>query len=479
MANVYDPNKALMKTRQMFGRRKIVTTEETITAENIVDVLREAFNTHDLNRSEIDYLWNYRKGNQPILYRVKEVRPEICNVIVENRADQITNFKLGYVFGQPILYTCKTDEGKDEIAKLNDFVNSEGKHEQDSTLGEWMIVCGLGYRIVMPDKSVDVDAEEEGAPFELSVSDPRNTFLIYRAKDDKPILGVKYYTDKQNVKHISAYTDSEYFELNDDLLVAIEIHYMGSIPIVEYPLNNARLGAFEIVLGLLDALNTLDSNTLDGVEQNIQAFLKFINCSVDKEGMDQIRELGAVLIKSIDGLNADVDTVTTNVDQSQTHILKKDLMDAIIQICALPNRNGGSSTSDTGAAVILRDGWSDAEAWARGVENKFRESEKKTLSLMKRICAYTGELNFLVKDIEIIFTRRNYENIQTKSQVLITMLNQPRIHPRLAFEYCGMFADPDKAYMESEKYYTEQLEAWEPEEVSDEGTVPGTDEIQE
>ena len=42
-----------------------------------------------------------------------------------------------------------------------------------------------------------------------------------------------------------------------------------------------------------------------------------------------------------------------------------------------------------------------------------------------------------------------------------------------------MFTDPDKAYMESEKYYTEQLEAWQPEEVNDEGTVPGTDEIQE
>lgn len=477
MGNQYDPNKALMRTRQMFGRRKIVTAEETITNENIVDVLREAFVTHDLNRSEIEYLWNYRKGNQPILYRIKDVRPEICNMIVENRADQITNFKLGYVFGQPILYTCKTSEGKDTVLKLNEYVNSEGKHELDSTLGEWMIVCGLGYRIVMPDKGVD--AEEEGAPFEISVPDPRNTFLIYRAKDDKPILGVKFYTDKLNVKHISAYTDTEYFELNDDLLVKEEVHYMGAIPIVEYPLNNARLGAFEIVLGLLDALNTLDSNTLDGVEQNIQAFLKFINCSVDKEGMEQIRELGAVLIKSIDGLNADVGTVTTNIDQSQTHILKKDLMDAVIQICALPNRNGSSSTSDTGAAVILRDGFYDAEAWARSVENHFRESEKKTLFLLKRICAYSGDLKFNVKDIEIIFTRRNYENIQTKSQVLITMLNQPRIHPRLAFEYCGMFTDPDKAYEESEAYYEEQLAAWNPEEVENEGTVPGTDEIQE
>lgn len=474
--NQGDPNKRLMHTRPMFGRRKIYTSEETVTESNIADILREAFITHDLNRSEIEYLWRYRKGDQPILYRIKEVRPEICNTIVENRADEIVNFKLGYVFGQPILYTGATDESKEAVSKLNDYVNSEGKHEQDSTLGEWMIVCGLGYRMVLPDDSVPdlLDEGEDGAPFELTVPDPCNAFIIRRTKDDKPLLGVKYYTDKNNVKHTSAYTDTEYFELEDSKVVKKATHYLGTIPLVEYPLNNARMGAFESVLALLDALNNLDSNTMDGVEQNIQAFLKFINCNVDAEGMAKIRELGAVLIKSVDGLPADVDTVTTNIDQNQTHVLKKDLIDSVIQICALPNRNGSSSTSDTGSAVILRDGWSDAEAWARSVENKFKESEKITLKLIKRICSMTGTLKFLVKDVLIVPTRRNYENIQTKSQVLITMLNQPRIHPRLAFEYCNMFVDPDKAYEDSEEYYNEQLEKWEPEEVSADEETEGT-----
>ena len=478
-----DPNKRLMHTRPMFGRRKIYTAEETVTVENIADILRDAFVTHEFNRSEIDYLYRYRKGDQPILYRVKEVRPEICNRIVENLADQIVNFKTGYVFGQPILYTCKTEESKQAVLTLNDFVNSEGKHEQDNELGEWMIICGLGYRITLPnDEESELEAEEEGAPFETTVSDPRNTFIIYRQRDDKPLLGVKYYTDfKTGTKHISAYTRDTYFLLSDDTVEEVRPHYMGAIPIVEYPLNNARLGAFETALPLLDAINTLDSNTLDGVEQNIQAFLKFINCNVDAEQMKKIRELGAILIKSIDGLNADVGSVTTNVDQSQTHILKKDLLDAVILICAMPNRNGGSSTSDTGAAVILRDGWSDAEAWARSVESQFKKAEKKTLALMKRICEFTGKLKFMVKNIEIVPTRRNYENIQTKSQVLISMLAQSRIHPRLAFEYCNMFPDPDSAYEESEKYYQSELEKWEPKEVVEdeaEGTVSGTNEIQ-
>ena len=54
------------------------------------------------------------------------------------------------------------------------------------------------------------------------------------------------------------------------------------------------------------------------------------------------------------------------------------------------------------------------------------------------------------------FTRRNYEAIQSKSQVLVSMLQQTKIHPLLAFSHCGMFTDPESAYTMSMAYYEEQ-----------------------
>ena len=36
------------------------------------------------------------------------------------------------------------------------------------------------------------------------------------------------------------------------------------------------------------------------------------------------------------------------------------------------------------------------------------------------------------------------------------MLQQPKIHPRLAFESSGLFIDPESAYSLSMKYYEEQ-----------------------
>ena len=239
------------------------------------------------------------------------------------------------------------------------------------------------------------------------------------------------------------------------------------IPIFEYPANNARLGSFEIVLPLLDTMNNITSNRMDGVEQVVQAFIKFINCDISREEYQEFLSLGAIKVKSVDGAAADVDMVTTDLNQSQTQTLKDDCYTSILTICGIPNRNGGSSTSDTGAAVLLRDGWSLAEARAKDSENMFKKAEKKMLRLVLRICRELRDLDLGLKDIELQFTRRNYENIQSKSQVLVSMLQQPKIHPLLAFQHSGLFIDPERAYAMSMKYYDEQMEKWEPVEVSE------------
>ena len=64
----------------------------------------------------------------------------------------------------------------------------------------------------------------------------------------------------------SIYTTTTYFEVEDDVITKEEAHVLGDIPIIEYPANSARLGAFEVVLDLLDALNNTVSNRMDGIE---------------------------------------------------------------------------------------------------------------------------------------------------------------------------------------------------------------------
>ena len=460
-ANV-DTEKALSQTRIMNGRRVIKSSVSEITDENVSDVLWKALGVHNFNRSEIDYLYRYYKGDQPIRHRVKDVRPEICNKIVENRANEIVSFKVGYLCGEPIQYVSRAggEEVTGAINLLNEYMFAEDKASRDQEIVEWQMICGTAFRMVLPDEP----NEEDEAPFELYTLDPRETFVVYSSNiGHKPLMAVTYCEDDDHIMHYSIYTKDKFYVIDDSMVMKSEPHSLGMIPIIEYPANNSRLGSFEIVLPLLDAMNNVASNRMDGVEQFVQAFWKFIGCNIDTEQYEKFKEMGAILVPPNDsGGNIDVDLIVKELNQSQTQTLKEDFYSAILSICGMPQRNGGSSTSDTGAAVLLRDGWSDAEARAKDSEHVFKKAEKQMLKLVLRICRDLTELDLHLRDISLKFTRRNYEAIQSKSQVLISMLNCPKIHPQLAFESSGMFVDPESAYTLSNKYYQEQLDNWTP-----------------
>ena len=460
MGNQIDESKPLNTTRKMYGRKVIRTSVTEITKDNVLDVLAKALNTHNLNRSEICYLWDYYRGKQPILQRRKKVRPEICNTIVENRANEIVSFKVGYLCGEPIQYISRDGEDStaESIKRLNDAMFAEDKASKDQEIVEWQMICGTAFRLVLPDDSKELDE----SPFEIYTLDPRDTFIVYSNEiDNRPLMGVKYCKDDNNIKHYSVYTDNYYYEIDDNIINVKKSkpHALGQVPIFEYPANNARLGSFEIVLPLLDAINNIESNRMDGMEQAIQAFIKFINCDISADDFTELKEMGAIKVKSVDGANADVDIVTNNLNQDQSQTFKEDCYNAILTICGIPNRNGGSSTSDTGAAVLLRDGWSLAEARAKDSENIFKRAEKQMLKLVLRICRDSDEkINLRLSDISLKFTRRNYENIESKAQVLVSMLNNPKIHPLLAYENSGMFIDPEQAYALSKEYYDDLSE---------------------
>ena len=440
----------------LYGRHMIKVDETEITPGNIVAVLNKALPWHMKNRLDINYLWWYYRGFQPILSRVKEVRPEINNKVVENRANQIVSFKSGYLMGEPLQYVAK-GQGEnltDAINKLNEYAEAEGKPAKDKKLADWFHICGTAYRMVLPD----VDGDMDDCPFEIYTLDPRNVFVVYNnGLGNKPILGVKYVVNEQGVTTYSCYSKDEYYEIVDNRITKRQRHILGGIPIIEYPLNIARIGAFELVIGLLDAINLTQSNQIDGVEQFIQALMLFHNVDITSEDFGKLREQGAIKFRDIDPqMRAEVDYLVSSLNQNETQTLVDSMYDTVLTICGMPNRNGGLSTSDTGSAVIMRDGWSDAEARAKDAELMFKESEQEFLKIVLNICKTLTGMELKVHNIEVRFTRRNYENITQKAQVLDLLLKNPKVHPQLAFAHSGLFADSELAYKMSMDYYEEE-----------------------
>lgn len=444
--------------RMLFGRRVIYTDVTDIDDGNVVNVLKKALFVHLQNSADIDYLYRYYRGDQPIINRKKDVRPEICNKIVENRANEIVSFKVGYLMGEPVQYVSSGDDEKttSKLLLLNSYVISEDKAAKDKELADWFYICGTAYRMVLPDTEFDLDEDE--APFEIFTLDPRFTFVIYSsALGNPPVMAVKYITKENGTVVYSCYTKTHYYEIENLGVIRRSEEQILGIPVIEYPANAARLGAFEIVLPLLDAINTTESNRLDGVEQFVQALMLFHNVDISSDDFANLRNEGAIKFKDIDPqFKAEIDYLTSEMNQTQTQTLVDSMYETVLTICGMPNRNGGSSTSDTGSAVIMRDGWSSAEARAKDIEPVFKKSEKEFLKLLLRICRDLSDLTLKLSNVEIRFTRRNYENIAQKADVLVKMLSNPQIAPVLAFTHCGMFSDPQLAYRMSKEYAEQQ-----------------------
>lgn len=442
---------------RLFGRDVIYSDVNEITKDNIITVLNSTRDLYMKNQAQADYLYWYRRGKQPILNREKEVRPEICNRITVNRADEIVSFKTGYLCGEPIQYISRNADNtvSRNINKLNDMMLVENKAAKDKELLDWCHEIGTGYRMVLP--SEDKDSE---SPFEIYTLDPRYTYVIYSSKiGNKPLAGIVCGKNNEGETIHTVYTSKLFMEVkNGKEVTTVKAHSLGGIPIIEYPANSMRLGSFETVIPILNAINTVASNRVDGVEQFIQYLVKFINCEIDKDTFSALQQMGAIQIKSSDGQNADVEILTQELNQTQTQTLMEDMYQTVLTICGMPNRNGnGSSTSDTGAASLLRDGWTLAEARAKDSETMFKSSERELLKLVLHICKTTNvDMDIKLADIEAKFTRRNYENIMVKSQVLCQMLDNPKIDPKYAYTSCGMFTDPEEAYQAGMKWFAQR-----------------------
>lgn len=436
-----------METRQMFGRTQIYTDESVITRDNVVAVLSKAISVHSKNKSEIEYLWNYYCGKTPILGKTKEVRDSINHLINVNRANEIVTFKKGYGFGEPIQYIRrgKDDSLSDEVSKLNEYMYLAGKQAKDSELAEWLYVCGLGMRMALP-------TTDEDEPFAIYTLDPRYSFVVrHNGLGEPVVMGVKVIQREDNTEVYSVYTKDFYYEIRNDIIEKAEPHVLGDVPIFEYPANKARLGCFEIVLPLLDAINELESNRMDDVVQFVNSFLALLGGTIDEETAKKLDEYKMLCLPE----GVDAKYLSVALQQSDMQIYADSLYSYVLTICGLPNRNGGSSTSDTGSAVIMRDGWESAEAQMKSVELEFKEADKRFLKMVLRILKDMVGLELAPGNVEPKFSRRNYDNLQTKSQVLTTMLNNPKIHPELAYLHSGMFLDPEGAYLQSKAWWEE------------------------
>lgn len=448
-----------------FGRRPIYTAYSEVNDNNIRDVLFKALPEFRRNQAEIRHLYNVYRGNQSILARVKEVRPNINNKCVLNHASEIVSFKVSYLLSEPIMYVKRGDVGSvDEISRLSDYMYLESKAAKDKEIADDFNICGVAYRLVLPNPNRNYEELDE-APFNVYTLNPEHTFLVRYTGIGAPVLCGAFMIvrrDENGLDHEIAcvYTNTTYYEIDvssasvDGMrILKKQRHMLTRVPIIEYINNNSRIGAFEVVETILDAINTLQSNRLDGTEQTVQSLMVFKNCEFESENdLDAIRENGAVMISSKTGVDSDLKLLSPELNQGDQQVLMDNLYKEVLTITGMPAMaSENTSDSSNNGAAFMRGGWYSADARAKDSELLWKRSETEFLRLVLKICKDMGVLDLSISEIDMKFTRRNYEDILSKSQTLINMLTAG-VDPLHAIAQCGLFGDPTDVYQASLPY---------------------------
>lgn len=445
-----------------YGRKIAYTDVSEINEGNVVKVLGNAIGVFNFNRTAIRYLWNYKNGDQPVLYREKTIRDDIINKVVENHAWEIVRFKMGQTFGEPIFYNSlsKDEKVNEAVDRFNSYLKAAGKAAKDLSMGEWQSAVGTGF------EAVQLKPNGSEQPFRLVVPTPMDTFVIYSRQTQEPMMAVQQLKTEEGQQYYQCFTSTHEYRIqnsqlmpltgSDGAVVHSRLHIFGEIPIVEYPNNQDRMSDIELVISMLDAINNMQSNRMDSVEQFVQSWVKFVNCKIDPKQFEQMKQSGALVVETVNkDFKADVDLLTQELNQTQTQVAKDDLWDNTLSILAIPNRQDSSGGGgDRAGATYLRNGWDFSKQAAKIKDAYVIESEYRLSTCMKnaiRVRKGENEIPLSLADYEPVINHSPTDNMQVKAQTF-AMLIQAGIHPLACVKVCGLWNDPEKVYLMSKPY---------------------------
>ena len=450
------------------GRQIIYTPVQFVTRDNLIDVLTSAEGVHRQNVADIKYLLRYEKGDQP-LNRVKKVRPEIDICDVDNIANQVTEFKLGYDWGYPISLIQrgqKAESNSDAIAMLNDYYELAGNRGKQQELARYVEITGIGYTYV----DINDSYEPGDSPFTLDVLNPEFTFVVRSTyyTDNRVVLAVTFSdTDEKGNKQYNCFTPDSRFVVKGNKIDSEWLNPLGVIPIIEWIRAYDRMGCFERQIPEMDALNLLNSDFLNDVDQNTQAIwhandVEFQTEEVTLEDGTTItktkRPENGQWLQTFSNPNGKPSITPLTVNYNYSGVLSNIITkrQTILSKCDVPQRadtSGGSS----GVAMSDASGWSAAEASASKKENIQDLCKCAELRVVFRAIQRQSKIpsddpikKLTLADIKPYIKRQKSYEMTVKTNAFATMVAHG-INGLDAMQSINFFDDPSQVWERSKK----------------------------
>ncbi|EST12054.1 phage portal protein [Sporolactobacillus laevolacticus] len=233
---------------------------------------------------------------------------------------EITDTKVGYLFGSPITYNADEQTGIQET--LSDFNKRNNIEDADSELGKKATICGYGARLLY----IDPDGNEAAMtvnPWEAiilsetdDITNPKYALRYYKTftwgangknPDEKvDVFNADFY-DVATIFHFES-TDGE-----DYLLKESKPHMFDYCPLFGVPNNQEMKGDAEKVLPLIDAYDRTLSDVSNEIEQYRLAYLVAKGAFLDETDQENMKRTGVI---NLDDETQDVKYLTKELNDS-------------------------------------------------------------------------------------------------------------------------------------------------------------------
>lgn len=348
-----------------------------------LELVKTYIRKHETRMRRYVYLENLYKGFHDVYKQPEKEAWKPDNRLAVNFPRYITETFSGYGYGIPIKET-HPDEVIEEAMQAFGHDNELTDHE-----GEMVKLCCIyGH-------AFEYLYQNEEHKTKLTAITPKDLFVVYDdTMQQRALFAVRYGYHSLD----SGHPREQYGEiLTREAVIPFEggqmkeaiLNPYGYIPVVEWRLNDERMGIYENVAGLVEAYNHAIGEKANDVDAFADAYLAVLGSEVDEEGYRKIRDNRLI---NLYGTDSAKDIIVEflqkpTADGTQENLLNR-LENMIYQTSMVANISDetfGSTASGIALAYKLQAMSNLALTFDRKIEKSLRKRYKIFCSLSTNV----------------------------------------------------------------------------------------------
>ena len=369
----------------------------------------------DFQRQELPRLCrlkNYYGGMHAIVSAAKDPgKPD--NRLVCNFCKNITDSTVGYFMGKPITYS--SDDG-DLLRAVRDLFSYNDEEYVNSRLSKDLSVFGRAYELLYYDE----DRRIRFVPL-----DPTTVIPVYADTPGGELIAAIRLLREEDEAAIGLYTVEVYDEhfvwiyrySTVDGVVELSRklpHYFGQVPINPYRNNSDGTGDFEPVLSLVDAYNTLQSESVNDFELFADSYLAISGMGgTDASDLEALRRNRVLLLDE----GGDAKWLTKTVNDAYIENLKDRIAKDIYRFSGSVDMSDGILSGQEVSGVAMRFRLLNFENRVSVTERHFKRGLQRRLELVCALWALLGA-RYDYRSVTAVFTRNVPESPSEDAEYL-------------------------------------------------------------